>query len=135
LRRVTLTFTLIGLKEPRYAICWVPAFAYFAAGGLTCFFRRPVMRAIAAAVAGCVLIAMLIPAWAYQRPYVSGYAAAVQRVMQASKAGEILFDGYLPGDFIFFVRANDPDRRFLVLRKALYADRIKSRTTRMKSGN
>jgi hypothetical protein len=120
-----LTFTLIGHKEARYAIYWVPAFIYFAAGGLTCFLRRPVLRAVAAAVAIWVLTAAVIPAWAFQRPYVSGYAAAARRVTQASKSGVILFDGYLPGDFIFFVRANDPDRRFLVLRKALYAERIK----------
>ena len=122
-----ITFTLIGLKEARYAFFWVPAFVYFAAGGLTRFFRYPVMRATATAVAGCVLIAMVIPAWTFQRPYVSGFAAAAQRVVQASKCGVILFDGELAGNFIFFVRANDPDRRFLVLRKALYADRIKAR--------
>jgi len=29
------------------------------------------------------------------------------------------------GNFIFFMRADDPDRRFLVLRKALYAYQIK----------
>lgn len=122
-----VTFTLIGLKEARYAFYWVPAFAYFAAGGLTRFFRHPVMRATAAAVAISALIAMVIPAWTFQRRYVSGFAAAAQRVVQASKCGVILFDGELAGNFIFFVRANDPDRRFLVLRKALYADRIKAR--------
>jgi hypothetical protein len=36
-------------------------------------------------------------------------------------------DGNLPGNFIFFVRANDPHRHFLVLRKALYAHRIDKR--------
>jgi hypothetical protein len=122
-----VTFTAIGLKESRYALYWVPAFVYFAAGGLTRFFRRPVMRATATAIAGCVLVAIVIPAWAFQRPYVSGYEAAAQRVVQASKCGVILFDGDLAGDFIFFVRANDANRRFLVLRKALYAERIKVR--------
>ena len=121
-----VTFTAIGLKESRYALYWVPAFVYFAAGGLTRFFRRPMMRATATAIAGCVLVVIVIPAWAYQRPYVLGYEAAAQRVVQANKWGVILFDGDLAGDFIFFVRANDADRRFLVLRKALYADRIKA---------
>jgi hypothetical protein len=122
-----ITFTLIGLKEARYAFYWIPAFTYFAAGGLTCFFRRPIMRSTASVVAGCVLVAMVIPAWAFQRPYVSGYAAAAQRVVQANECGIVLFDGDLAGDFIFFVRANDANRRFLVLRKALYAERIKAR--------
>ncbi len=39
----------------------------------------------------------------------------------------ILFDGPLAGNFIFFMRADDPNRRFLVLRKALYAYKIKKR--------
>ena len=37
----------------------------------------------------------------------------------------MLFDGPLAGNFIFFMRADDPSRRFLVLRKALYAYNIK----------
>jgi len=119
-----LTFTLIGHKEARYAIYWIPPFLYFAAGCLTCFFRNPVMRVIAAGAALCVLAGVLASAWAFQRPYVSGYAAASQRVVD-EKAGIVLYDGYLPGDFIFFVRAQDAGRHFMVLRKALYTDRIK----------
>jgi hypothetical protein len=119
-----LTFTLIGHKEARYAIFWIPPFVYFAAGCLTCFFRKPAMRVVAAVVALCVLGVTVASAWSFQRPYVSGYAAASQRVVN-EKSGIILYDGYLPGDFIFFVRAQDAGRHFLVLRKALYADRIK----------
>ena len=64
-------------------------------------------------------------AWSFRRPYVSGYAAVPKRILQQSKSGVILFDGPLPGNFIFFMRADDPTRRFLVLRKALHAYRIK----------
>jgi hypothetical protein len=119
-----LTFTFIGHKEARYAIYWIPPFLYFAAGCLTCFFRTPVMRVVATVAALCVLAGVLASAWRFQRPYVSGYAAAAERVVE-EKAGIVLYDGYLPGDFIFFVRSGDAGRRFMVLRKALYADRIK----------
>lgn len=54
-----------------------------------------------------------------------GYTAAARWVTRAAKQGVILYEGDLAGNFIFFVRANDPERRFVVLRKALYAYRIK----------
>ena len=118
-------FTLIGHKEPRYVLYWVPPFLYFALGPLFCYFRKPLLRVTAAVAAVLLLGGSLASAWTYQRPYVSGYAAAAKCVTAASSSGIILYDGPLPGNFIFFVRANDPQRRFLVLRKALYATQLK----------
>jgi len=40
-------------------------------------------------------------------------------------AGIVLFDGPVPGNFVFFMRALDPARHFLILRKVLYADDIR----------
>jgi hypothetical protein len=40
-------------------------------------------------------------------------------------AGIVLFDGPVPGNFVFFMRALDPGRHFLILRKLLYADDIR----------
>ena len=57
----------------------------------------------------------------------SGYAPAAKRVTEISSAGMILFDGELRGNFIFFVRANDPKRHFWILSKALYAYKIKQK--------
>ena len=76
------------------------------------------------AAAASILI-LLIPAWHYQRPYISGYKEAALRVVQSYDSGIILFDGPVPGNFVFFVRALDPARRFVVLRKLLYADDIR----------
>jgi hypothetical protein len=120
-----ITFTVIGHKEARYALYWVPPFIYFALGPLLCYFRRPALR-IAGGVAAVLLIGTtVVYGWSYQRPYISGYQTAAERVTSMSKSGVILYDAPLPGNFIFFVRANDPDRRFLVLRKLLYATRLK----------
>jgi hypothetical protein len=66
-------------------------------------------------------------AWHFQRPYVDGYATAARRITTETDSAIILYDGELPGNFIFFIRAYGPDRRFLVLRKALYTYRIKQR--------
>ena len=122
-----VTLTLIGHKEARYVIYWIPPFLYFASGLLFCFFRKPWLKAAGAAAAAVLLGATLASAWSFHRPYVTGYAEVPKRIVQESKSAVILFDGPLAGNFIFFMRANDPDRRFLVLRKALYAYKIKKR--------
>lgn len=120
-------FTLIGLKDSRHTLYWLPPFTYFAAGMLTRMFSRQPLRAAAGAVAVVLVGSSLVAAWSYQRPYVSGYSAAAKSVTQIAPAGIILYDGDLPGNFIFFLRANDPNRHFLVLRKALYTYRIDKR--------
>jgi len=120
-----LTFTFIGLKESRYILYWLPAFVYFAAGLLTRFFRKPPLRLMAGAAAIVVLAMSLGSAWAFHRPFVSGYDSVAKTIIQLDRPGVVLFDGPLAGNFIFFMRANDPQRRYVVLRKALYVYRIK----------
>jgi hypothetical protein len=122
-----VTLTLIGHKEARYVIYWIPPFLYFASGLLFCFFRKPWLKVAGAATAAVLLGATLASAWSFHRPYVTGYAEVPKKILEQSKSAVILFDGPLPGNFIFFTRADDPDRRFLVLRKALYAYKIKKR--------
>ena len=120
-------FTLIGLKDARHTVYWLPPFTYFAAGMLTRMFSRPPLRYVAGALGVVLVGSFLVPAWSYQRHYVTGYSAAAKAVTQIAPGGIILYDGDLPGNFIFFVRANDPNRHFLVLRKALYSYRIDKR--------
>jgi hypothetical protein len=120
-----VTMTLIGHKEARYVMYWIPPFLYFASGLLFCYFRKPGLKVAGAVAAGVLLGATLASAWSFHRPYVSGFAAVPKKILEETKSAVILFDGPLPGNFIFFMRADDPDRRFLVLRKALYAYQIK----------
>jgi hypothetical protein len=120
-------FTLIGLKDSRHTLYWLPPFTYFAAGMLTRMFSRQPLRTVAGAAAVVLMGTSFVAAWSYQRPSVSGYSAAAKAVTEIAHAGIILYDGELPGNFIFFVRANDPNRHFLVLRKALYTYRIDKR--------
>lgn len=120
-----LTFTLIGWKEPRYVIYWLPAFVYFGVGMLAAGLRVRRLRAVAAASLVLLPVVFAQEAWKYHRSYVSGYAAAAKYVVKTADPGLILFDGKLPGNFIFFMRAFDPGRRFVIVRKALWVDRIK----------
>lgn len=119
------TFTLIGHKEPRYALYWVPPFLYFAFGVLTAYFRRPFFRTVSVALVVLLLATSLVFGWSLRRPYVSGYETTAASITNSTNSGIILYDGPLPGNFIFFIRAHDPHRRFLVLRKALYAVNLK----------
>jgi len=119
------TFTLIGHKEPRYAMYWIPPIAYFALGPLFNYFRKPVLRTVGFGAALAIVTTSAVYAWSFERPTISGYQPLAERVTQVSRSGVILYDAPLPGNFIFFLRANDPGRHFVVLRKALYASRLK----------
>lgn len=122
-----LTFTFIGHKEARYIIYGLPPFTYFAAGLLTKMFRERWMSVAAATCAMVLAANETAVAWSFERPYVTGYAQAAKRITEATRSAVILYDADLPGNFIFFIRANDPNHGFIVLRKALYASRIKHR--------
>jgi hypothetical protein len=120
-----LTFSWFGQKEARFAIYWFPPLVYFAVGLLTQSFKAPRLRiAMRAAAAGLVAL-LAVPAWSQQRPYISGYKDVASHLVNQYHAGIVLFDGPVPGNFVFFMRALDPGRHFLILRKLLYADDIR----------
>jgi dolichyl-phosphate-mannose-protein mannosyltransferase len=121
-----LTFTVIGHQESRYILYWIPAFLYFAGGILTNdqLWRSGRIWKVAASI--LLATTTVLSALAFERPQAEGYEPATRWITGAAKQGVILYDGDLPGNFIFFLRVNDPGRRFAVLRKALYAYRLKS---------
>ncbi len=119
--------TAIPHKEPRYVLYWVPALTYFVVGPLTTKWRVPVVRFAARAVAVLVVGSVAVVGWRYQRPYITGYAPVAHRIVEASNSGVILFEAPLPANFIFFLRHLDEQRHFLVLRKALWTQRLVSR--------
>ena len=120
-----VTMTSFAGKEPRYMIYWLPPFVYFAVCPLTVRYRALWIRAMQVAAVSALLVIHMRSGWAYQRPYVSGYAALADYVThQSQESGIILYDAGLHENFIFFLRTYDPARRFVVMRKALYAVRI-----------
>lgn len=120
-----LTFTFFGQKESRFAIYWFPPLVYFAMGLLTQFFRIPKLKLAMRTVAGLLVVGMALSALGTERPYISGYKDVASHLVKTYHAGIVLFDGRVPGNFVFYMRALDPKRRFLTLRKSLYADDIR----------
>jgi hypothetical protein len=119
-----LTFTFIALKEPRYILYWLPPFLYFAVGPLTTIELPGRVRPLAALAMIGIVTTQAWSAWTFQRPYISGYAVLAHRMMEAGDPGIVLLDAEMAGNFIFYVRTLDPEKRCIVLRKALYATRI-----------
>jgi hypothetical protein len=120
-----LTFSGFGQKDPRFAIYWFPPLVYFAIGPMTQFFRSPRLRWAMRAAAALLVAQLALSAWNQHRPYISGYKDVASQLVNKYNAGIVLFDGPVPGNFVFFMRALDPGRHFLILRKLLYADDIR----------
>lgn len=120
---VYLTMTLIGHKEARYVICLVPALLYFALWPLL---WSAVPKKVFGAALACMVAYLAWSAWLYDRPYIAGYAPVARAISQRADSGIILLDADVPANFIFFMREQDPQGRFVVLRKAMYSFRIKS---------
>jgi hypothetical protein len=120
-----VTFSFFGQREPRFAIYWFPPLVYFAVGLLTQFFQQSRLRMAMRGVAALLVAMLAIPAWSQQRPYISGYRDVASQLVNQYHSGIVLFDGRVPGNFVFYMRALDPKRHFVVLRKSLYADDIR----------
>ncbi len=115
-----LVFTPISDKAPRIIMPWLLPFIYFA----VYFVWRVLSRwpRVAPAALAVLVISYYVPALAFQRPYVKGCEEAA-RFLAAQPDSDLLFyQGTLNGNFIFFVRKFDPEKRRLVVReKAIVA--------------
>ena len=112
-----LTFTPIGEMDSRHAIYWIPAFALFAAEGVTVivgWLRTPklYLPLTALVVAGVAWTSM-----GKAQPFVRGYEEAASYVVANSGDSSFcLFVGGLNGDFIYQIRRHDARRRLWTLR-------------------
>lgn len=118
-----ITFTLLAGKEPRYIVYWLPPVVYFAVGPFTSRALANRIRPASAILAVALVVSRGWVAWSFERPYLTGYASAAKWITQNYDSGIVLYDADLAANFCFFLRAYDPGRRYIVLRKALYAVR------------
>jgi Dolichyl-phosphate-mannose-protein mannosyltransferase len=123
---VYLVMTLIGHKEQRYVIYLVPAVIYFAVWPLLYSWPRSSwVKVVSYLVLLGVGASTIRTAWRFERPYVSGFAPVARAIRGMSDSGVVLVDTEIPANLIFFMRNEDPQHRFVLLRKALYSVRIK----------
>jgi hypothetical protein len=119
---VYLTFTLISVKVPRYAIYWIPAFCFFAALPIYHLGKHlsgRIRRGSTLIPYILYALPIIFQVWAsfpVRIYHVSGYEAAAQYVVQNSTSPVLFFTGMGNGQFSFFVRKLDPERRFMTLR-------------------
>lgn len=111
---VTLMFTTPG-NTARYTIYAMPALAALACRGADLLPWRTWHQGIFCLLAG---IAMWHSWHAFQREplFVSGYREAALHLLADAQRGTILFAGKHDGNLIFHLRANDPERKRVVIR-------------------
>jgi len=120
-----LVMALIGHKESRYVMYWLPGFALMAAKPFGMEVSRR-LRPVQMVAASLVLVAVSAKAIAFERPYISGYQETIKQLIQRTNHGIVLVDdlnGY--GTLIFFGNVMDPQRKLYFDRKVLYAVRWK----------
>lgn len=119
---VYLTFTTISVKIPRYAVYWIPAFCFFASLAILEISRclseqmKKGKRLIPYILCSLPVIFQMGVSFPIHIAHVSGYEAAARYVLKNSRSPVIFFTGRGNGQFSFFIRKLDPERRFMILR-------------------
>jgi len=109
-----LCFTLIAEKEPRHIMIWIAPLVYFAVLGIDVLLRRPRwVLLFSVALASYFFVAAL----RFDRPKVVGVEEAAQFVLSQPGSDIVYYQGSLNGDFIFYVRKFDPEKRDMVVRE------------------
>ena len=124
-----LTFTPIGEMDSRHAIYWIPAFALFAAEGITLIASWLRTPKLSLPLAALVIMGMGWSIVAAPKFYVRGYEDAARYVVSNSTNSPFsFFVGRLNGNFIYQLRRHDPNRRLWVLRadKLLFSTLVNS---------
>lgn len=121
---VYIMMNFVGRHELRFVICLVPPIIYFALWPLL---WKAVPRWVAATASGFLIAYLGWSAWQIDRPYVAGYAPVAREISQTANSGIILIDAEIPANFIFFMRNEDPEGRFVILRKVLYSCQIEDK--------
>jgi Dolichyl-phosphate-mannose-protein mannosyltransferase len=109
-------FTYLIAKGPRYAMSWIPAFALFAALPLAYLKAFPIWRRAYMLLLAAIAIFQVTQVYAIAPYYTTGYDRAAQYIVDHRASSMVFFDGDYNGNFIYFVRAFDPDRSIFVLR-------------------
>jgi Dolichyl-phosphate-mannose-protein mannosyltransferase len=107
-------FVLISEKDPRHAILWIPPLLYLA---LTALEALCVRRTWALIISSALALFFVVNALRSERPFVGGAADVADYVLSLPESDAVYYQGILHGDFIFYIRKLDPEKRHLVARE------------------
>ena len=119
---VYLTFTIVSVKIPRYAIYWIPFFCFFialAVDHMAMDLTRKIKRGKTVILAVLLSLPVIYQIWTIfpiHIYHVSGYETAARYVVERSRSPVLFFTGLGNGQFSFFVRKLDPQKHFIILR-------------------
>lgn len=107
-------FTIILEKDQRHSMIWIPCIVYFALLGVEVLLLHGRWAWIGTTA---VAVVVLGGAMRFERPRVTGVEDVARFVLAQPDSDIIYYQGELNGDFIFFVRKFDPERRHMVARE------------------
>jgi hypothetical protein len=117
-----LFFSFLPEKDLRHTMIWIPPIVYLSllAIEVLCARRRWALVAGTALVVNTAGNALL-----YDRPRLSGLEAVAKFISQQPDADIVYYQGALNGNFIFYTRKYDPEKKRMVARdKQVRATRI-----------
>lgn len=109
-----LCFTLISEKDPRHTMVWIPPLVYLGLLALETLCIRRTWALIASSIAALLFFANAARS---ERPMVTGPKEAAQYVLSQPESDVVYYQGFLNGDFIFYVRKFDPNKSHMVARE------------------
>lgn len=109
-----LCFALISEKDPRHTIVWIPPLVYFVVAAVEALCIRRKWGVVACWVLALELFVMAIRS---ERPIVAGVEEAAQYVLSLPESDIVYYQGFLDGDFVFYVRKFDTERTHMVARE------------------
>ena len=111
-----IAFSILGEAVIRYGIYVVPAISLIAVWVINALRDRKFLQWVTISLISFICLYQVKTAFSTPRLYIKGYEQAAKHVINNSKGHTILFSGVHNGNFIFFVRKYDFDKKAIVLR-------------------
>ncbi len=108
-----LCFLIVPEEDTRHTMIWIPPLVYFALLAVEVLCVRPQWGRFAAAA---LALFFFVNALRREPPRVKGIEEIAQFVLAQPDSDLVYYQGGLNGDFIFFVRKYDPEKRHMVAR-------------------
>lgn len=111
-----IAFSILGEAVARYGIYVVPAISLIAVWFINSIRHKKILHGVTISLISFICFYQVKTAYSTPRLYTKGYEEAAKHVINNTQGHTILFSGVHNGNFIFFVRKYDFEKRAVVLR-------------------